>query len=291
MRLTNYLGRIPRNCDPVFYPDATGSRRIREEHLHLARSLFGRGGIVDFEGMDPLSKSTLSHTEAGSGTQILPELHADIEPLVISTIIPGPNVAAILVQFLVFLGTNETGAEKLEPSLTAMPDGTLMEFKGEPTSIQQEYASQERTMPRDSRYICDSVWFKDGIDFVAVTRRMFREFPRDRSMVYWEPLYPTSRRKLPDMAFSLQADQYLALYAIFEDSQQDEEQSTRIQEFIQEIKPYVLGTFAADGVPEVRKSQYWSADVIERLYSVCQRWDPAHRLGCTLLDPTRKIKF
>ncbi|CAI7581337.1 unnamed protein product [Penicillium glandicola] len=222
--------------------------------------------------------------------KILPELHADIEPLVVSTIVPGLNVAAILVQFLVFLGTNETGAEKLEPSLTAMPDGTLMQFKGQSTSLQQEYVSQEGTMPQDSRYICDSVWFKDGIDFVAVTRRMFREFPRDRSMVYWEPLYPTSRRKLPDMAFSLQADQYLALYAIFEDSQQDEEQGTRIQGFIQEIKPYVLGTFAADGVPEVRKTQYWSAEVIERLYSVCQKWDPAHRLGCTLLDPTRKMK-
>jgi hypothetical protein len=53
MPLTNY-GRIPRNCDPVFYQDAASSRRIREEHLHLARSLFGRGGVVDFKGMDPL---------------------------------------------------------------------------------------------------------------------------------------------------------------------------------------------------------------------------------------------
>lgn len=54
MPLTNYLGRIPRNCYPVFYPDATSSRRTREEHLHLARSLFRRGGVVDFKGMDPL---------------------------------------------------------------------------------------------------------------------------------------------------------------------------------------------------------------------------------------------
>jgi hypothetical protein len=290
MPLTNHLGRIPRNCYLFFYPDTTSSHKIREEHLYLASGLFGLGGVVDVKGMGPFLRQPSAILRPDPRTQILPKLHTDIEPLVISTIVPGTDVAAILVQFLVFLGTNETGAEKLEPSLTAMPDGTLMEFKGQSTSLQQEYASQEGTMPRGSRYICDSVWFKDGIDFVAVTRRMFREFPRDRSMVYWEPLYPTSRRKLPDMAFSLQADQYLALFAVFEESQQDEEQGTRIQEFIQEIEPYVLGTFAADGVPEVRKTQYWPVEVIERLYSVCQKWDPAHRLGCTLLDPTRKVK-
>lgn len=70
MPLTNHLDRIPRNCYPVFYPDAASSRKTREEHLYLARSLFGRGGVVDFKGMNPLSKSTLSHTKAGS-------VHAD----------------------------------------------------------------------------------------------------------------------------------------------------------------------------------------------------------------------
>jgi hypothetical protein len=213
-----------------------------------------------------------------------------VEPLVVCTTIPGAGIAGIVFQALILAGSHGDALAKMQLCVDTLPAGTLVSLNCQETTLQQHYASQMQSMPTGARYICDSVYFKNEADFAALCKKAFLEFPQGQSLVYWEPMYPVSRRPLPDMAFSVQADNYLALYAIYEDADQDEAQHARVQSFIRDWETHTVGTFVADADPPVRKASYWSADARERLMRIRTRWDPNHLFGGLLLLETEDRK-
>ncbi|KAK9853157.1 FAD-binding domain-containing protein [Penicillium brevicompactum] len=112
----------------------------------------------------------------------------------------------------------------LQPIQDSRPAGTLWEGFCTPESMSSLYAVQASANPKDHRYTVDSGFLVDDsdIDIVSVLAGTFLTLPHEKSHAFWTPMRPWSRRKIPEMALSLQADYYFAVYTIWEDESDDE---------------------------------------------------------------------
>ncbi|KAJ5476891.1 FAD binding domain protein [Penicillium sp. IBT 31633x] len=94
---------------------------------------------------------------------------------------------------------------------------------------------------------------------------------------------PCSRRKLPDMALSMQSDHYLALYACWEQDSDDDRCRTWMRNVIKKLEKHSVGAYLGDADFQVRKSKFWADDNTKRLIKIRQKWDPTGR-NCGYLD-------
>jgi hypothetical protein len=91
-------------------------------------------------------------------------------------------------------------------------------------------------------------------------------------------------RTLPDMAMSIHSDHYVSLLGIYDDSAQDDEQTSWIVDYMRKLEPFVLGTFVGDAHVLERPSNYWSEEAKERVLRVGKKWDPSGRIRGMLLS-------
>ena len=151
---------------------------------------------------------------------VLPTLDVAVEPVMAATRLRTGEPELLLHTTLVAGDAQE--ADRLLRPLEAVPAEQVDHVRG-PTTIAAENAAQALQNPEGHRYCADSQWTNAGAaELAPLLRQTYEELPTRHSFSIWYGWAPT--RELPDMAFSLEANVYLASYGIWEDPAEDEQQ-------------------------------------------------------------------
>ena len=188
-----------------------------------------------------------------------------------------------MVNCTTFANSEEDAFDKLQPLIKTHPSGTVIAENCADTTFAQEYKEAEKAVWWEGyRYIADTVWLDQSVDMVEVCKKAFTELPPG-GVAFWEPMNPVSRRRLPDMALSLQTDYYIALYAIYEHAEDDEWNEMWMREYMADLEKYSIGSYFGDTDIAARNTKYWSEEAGERLRAIRKQRDPKGRI-CGYLD-------
>jgi hypothetical protein len=85
----------------------------------------------------------------------------------------------------------------------------------------------------------------------------------DRRVDVWFSMAPL--RPLPDMAFSLQSEIYLASYVVWESSNDDERCVSSLEAAMADLEPVTVGQYLGDGDLSRRQVRFMSDEAWARL--------------------------
>ncbi len=214
--------------------------------------------ILDMQSTLP---PTIEVVILGITTPLPPEVaHAD-----------GP---VLLVHGLALVDTHEEAVEALAPFETCpVVDKALVRDVALPTSLATEYEDQLDAYPVGYRYASDNIWTTAGADeVVPALRDAFLTLPTEKSFAFWYGMAPL--RPLPDMALSLQADTYFALYVSWRDEADDERCRGWLATQMRRMEPISEGLYLGDSDLATRPSRFLSDSHWQRLEQLRARYDP-----------------
>ncbi|KAF7155100.1 hypothetical protein CNMCM5623_005308 [Aspergillus felis] len=206
---------------------------------------------------------------------MIPDLDRDTEVTAVSQFVSGELCFSI---FLVCMKeTSAQAAAALQPLHETRPPGALREWFCKEDSLENLYREKAKSNPLDHRWCSDNTYLEDKHDVADILEEGFLTLPSPDSYAFWCPITPTSKRKLPDMAFSMQSDYYFAVYAGWKDEADDERCQSWLQLVMDRIRPYGVGAYIGESDYSKRPDRYWADDNESRLKEVCRRWDPDSR--------------
>ncbi|WP_413375734.1 FAD-binding oxidoreductase [Alkalihalobacillus sp. 1P02AB] len=206
-------------------------------------------------------------------------ISSDVELAATSRIYPEPipgyeKEPVLIVSGVAFSETMNQAKIALAP-LADFPqvDRALMRIEAKPTSIQQLYDEDEFANPENHRYIADCTWVEGPSEVVVpVIRDIFVTLPTPKSYSIWSSMAPL--RELPDMAFSLLGENYVATYAIYEDESNDEEFQNWIAQRMNRTEPVTIGQYLGDSDFTMRQVKFLDDTHWEKLQTIRNKWDP-----------------
>jgi FAD/FMN-containing dehydrogenase len=132
---------------------------------------------------------------------------------------------------------------------------------------------EEVLYPRNRRYAADNMWTNaSGEELLPGMRRIASTLPNAPSHMMWMLWGPNEKR--PDMAFSLEADLYIALYSIWADPAEDEKHQAWVTDRMKELEPFSTGIQVADENLAARPSRFLANENHRRLEVLRTRHDP-----------------
>ncbi|KAJ5735025.1 FAD binding domain protein [Penicillium malachiteum] len=173
--------------------------------------------------------------------------------------------------------------EALRLAQETRPDGAVEEWFCKEDSLDEQYDNQERANPEKHRYCAENAYIKNDADVPAVLEEAFTTLPHRKAFALWYPMNPCSRRKLPDMALSLQSDHYFALYTVWEDESDDVRCQAWVKNVMKRVERHSVGAYLGDSDFQARKTKFWADDNAKRLMEIRRKWDPKGRV-CGYLD-------
>jgi hypothetical protein len=182
-----------------------------------------------------------------------------------------------------FQNTEEEARAALKPINDSRPPGAIVEVEFAPTSLLNEYISQDAANPHDHRYCSDNAYVNNDVDVAAVLEEAFTTLPSKQSMALWFAMNPCSRRPLPDMALSMQTDHYFALYTIWEDEKDDSRCKIWVRDVMEHVKTSSAGAYLGDSDFQVRKTMFWGEAQGKKLMDMRRKYDPTGTI-CGYLD-------
>ena len=197
------------------------------------------------------------------------------------------NQLCLNVHIVVFKHTKEEGKKALARANESRPEGFLVEFVNEPTSLAQEYANQAEANPSGHRYCAENGYLKNDADVAATLKPAFTTLPHPKAFAIWFSMAPCSRRAMPDMALSMQTDHYFAVYTVWEDVRDDERCQRWTRSVMSDIAPHCEGAYLGDSDFQVRQTKFWTDGKAKRLMDIRKHRDPQGRI-CGYLDPDDK---
>ena len=222
---------------------------------------------------------------------ILPTLDATVEPVVAATRLPDvpldPGVrrpeGTVLLLHTTVMGESRSAIERLLEPFDACPlaDRRLGHVR-EITDITRENEAQTAQNPEGHRYVVDCTWTDAPAERLAgPLTALWRDLPTEHSFSIWYGWAPT--RPLPDMAFSVQANVYLATYVIYTEAADD----LRFADFVHFRTAELAavggaGVYIGDTDFGRRSDRFLSDDSYRRLQQIRAERDPDGRF-CSYL--------
>jgi hypothetical protein len=216
-------------------------------------------------------------------TSIAPGYDADTEIVCVGRFIPDYEESIVIVGLTTFKHSDEDAILSLQAAEETLPSGYLQKHFTEPTSLQEQYIDQALANPEGHRYCSDNAYISNDADVATVLEETFTTLPSRKSFSLWFAMAPTSRRKLPDMAMSMQSDHYLAIYSIWETAEGDDRCQSWVSRVMERMQPHTIGQYLGDSDFQVRNTKYWSEEHGERLMAIRRKWNPDGRI-CGYLD-------
>lgn len=201
----------------------------------------------------------------------------------VSTHPPGLDDLHLIIMFITFKDNEEAAKHALQPAQDSFPSDPALHLFCQETDLEKEYAGQAHANPSGHRYHCENAHIRNGEDVVSVLEKAMTTSPSKETYTFWYPMTPWSRRDLPDMAFSLQADHYLAMYTICKDEADDVKCLNWTRDIIADIKKYSAGSYLGDIDLQVRTTKFWGDEQGRRLMEIRRKWDP-NGVICGYLD-------
>jgi FAD/FMN-containing dehydrogenase len=213
---------------------------------------------------------------------LMPRLERVVEPVIAATRLPRPEgPPVLLLHTTAMCDTSEEAEEALAP-LTACPIAArAISHERGLTTIEQENAAQAVQNPEKHRYAADCTWTDAPASrLVPLLRDLWSELPTEHSFSIWYAWAPS--RALPDMAFSIEGNAYLATYAIWSDPADDERYHDWVTEHTGRLAAHGKGVYLGDTDFTKRADQFMSEQNFRRMEQIRARRDP-DRLFCSYL--------
>lgn len=138
--------------------------------------------------------------------------------------------------------------------------------------------------PEGHRWAVDNAWLTGPADAVVpAMRRAYTTLPNDKAFTIWFSMAPL--RPLPDMAFSLQSEIYLASYVLWEDPADDERHLAWLRAAMADLEPVTAGQYLGDSDLSRRQVRFMTDDAWARLQEVRARRDPEGLFAGYLAGP------
>jgi FAD/FMN-containing dehydrogenase len=215
--------------------------------------------------------------------EILPGLHRSVEPVVAATRLPGvplddgvrrPTGTVLLLHTTVMADSEAEVAERLAVFDSGPLAGRRLGHVRGLTTIAAENEAQTLQNPAGHRYIVDCTWSDaPAADLAPALHRIWSELPTEHSFSIWYGWAPS--RPLPDMAFSVEANVYLATYAIYTDPADDERHAEWVHRRTRDLAAAGgCGVYLGDTDFQRRHDRFLSDSAFRRLAEVRARWDP-----------------
>ena len=188
----------------------------------------------------------------------------------------------LIVHTTVMVDDTDEAMELLRPLATCPAlDQALLHEPHAPATLAEEYAAQDMMSPRGRRYLADCMWTDAPaaqLDAGARSRPSAGLPTRDSFAIWygWAPHRP----QLPDMAFSLEANVYCAMYTIWDDAAQDAEMLGWLDEQMQRWETVSEGVYLGDSDLRRRPDRFMSDQNFARLEDLRAQRD-ADRLFCS----------
>ena len=212
---------------------------------------------------------------------VLPTLDPVVEPVVAVTgldvpLAPGvrrPDGHVLLLHTTALCDTVEEAATVLAPfDRCPLADRAVFHERGL-TTMAAEAAAQSAQNPPGQRYAADSQWSNATPEvLVPLLEELWGGLPSEQSFAIWYGWAPS--RPLPDMAFSLEANVYLATYLIWADPADDERHGAWLTEQTRRLAAVGEGVYVGDSDFSRRPDRFMSDDHFARLEAVRARRDP-----------------
>jgi FAD/FMN-containing dehydrogenase len=221
---------------------------------------------------------------------VLPGLDRGVEPVVAATRLPGvplhdgtshPGGTVLLLHTTVMAGSDAGALARLAP----LQDGPLarraLGHVQDRTSVLEENLAQTAQNPEGYRYAVDCTWSDAPADVLApMLHALWSELDTEHSFSIWYGWAP--RRDLPDMAFSVEADVYVATYAIYADPAEDEKYSDWVHRRTAALAVHGAGVYLGDTDFTRRQDRFLSDDAYRRLAGIRAERDPSGRFASYL---------
>jgi FAD/FMN-containing dehydrogenase len=211
--------------------------------------------------------------------EVLPTLDDRVEPVIVGTRLPPPGIdvggGPLLVMHTTGMFDSADEARRLMAPLETCPvlDRALMRIFAEPTSFDEENPIMDAQNPPGMRYSADCVWTDaPAAELVPILGEIYRSLPTPESFVIWYGWAPT--RPLPDMAFSMEGNVYIAAYTIWEHERDDDDMQEWVTSRFRALEAVSKGSYLGDADLTRRSSKFMSDANFARLQQLREVHDP-----------------
>jgi hypothetical protein len=130
--------------------------------------------------------------------------------------------------------------------------------------------------PTGARYAVDNIWTNASADaLLPLIRPLLTGLPSPKSYIFlqcWGPI-----RKLPDMAYSVQADLYISSNAVYYNPDDDARCETWAVQAMRNLDAISAGAQMNDENTEHHPARYLSAEASRKLEALRRKHDPERR--------------
>jgi hypothetical protein len=141
------------------------------------------------------------------------------------------------------------------------------------TTVDELLARSDDFYPYGSRYAVDNMWTNAPVEqLLPGMRDIASTLPASPSHVMWLLWGPPQQR--PDMAFSMEANVYVGLYAIWRDPANDARHEAWAADHMRTMEPHAHGIQLADENLGVRPFRFMADDNLSRLEELRAVRDP-----------------
>ncbi len=226
--------------------------------------------------------------------EILPGLDRRAEPVVAATRLPDvplhdgtarPDGTVLLLHTTVMADSDADALARLAPLQDGPLAGRELGHVQDRTSVLEENLAQTAQNPEGYRYAVDCTWTHAPAQVLAPQLyALWSELDTEHSFSIWYGWAP--RRDLPDMAFSVEADVYIATYAIYADPADDGKYSDWVHRRTAALAAHGAGVYLGDTDFTRRQDRFLSDDAYRRLAAIRAERDPSGRFASYLTsDP------
>jgi FAD/FMN-containing dehydrogenase len=226
---------------------------------------------------------------------VLPGLDRRVEPVVAATRLPDvplhegtarPEGTVLLLHTTVMAGSDDEALGLLAPLQHGPLAGRALGHVQGRTTVLEENEAQIAQNPEGHRYVVDCTWTDAPARVLApVLRDLWSELDTEHSFSIWYGWSP--RRDLPEMAFSVEANVYVATYAIYTDPADDDRYADWVHGRTAALAAaHGAGVYLGDTDFTRRQDQFLSGEAYRRLAAVRAARDPDGRFASWLTaDP------
>jgi FAD/FMN-containing dehydrogenase len=152
-------------------------------------------------------------------------------------------------------------------------DRAIFVIDNEPTTAEAERARQLEDNPEGHRWAVDNAWLSgSAAEVVPAMRRAYTTLPNHRAFTIWFSMAPL--RELPDMAFSLQSEIYLASYVCWESPADDDRCTSWLEGAMADLEPVTVGQYLGDSDLGNRQVKFMSDENYAQLTKIRADRDP-----------------
>ena len=207
-------------------------------------------------------------------------ISTEVEIVAVGTTSPaerGPRERQFIVTAVVFAADEAEGRAALAPfnSSPALDRAVLVQDCAR-SSLAEQRVEQERMNPERARYITDNIWVEGEVaEIVERIRPLFVDPPTPDAFAIWMSNAPV--RPLPDMAFSLQTEAYVAAYTVYDDPAEDEPNRAWLNQVMANAQPVTAGQYLGDSDMTNRQLKFMADENYTKLKQVIAQRDPEGR--------------